>query len=55
MKELEKAKSKLPPGTKLMDEEDRIRTLEDLKKKKDEVHEILRNMPLSMRTEALKN
>ena len=38
-----------------MSEEERVNTLEELKKNKQEMNEILRNMPLSMRTEALKN
>ena len=38
-----------------MSEEERVKTLESLRNNKYEINEILRNMPLSMRTDALKN
>lgn len=38
-----------------MNEEERVSTLEELKKSKNEILDILKNMPLSMRTDALKN
>lgn len=54
-KELEKAKAKMPPGTRLMTEEERIQTLEELSKQRQEIQDFLFNLPISMRTEALKN
>jgi hypothetical protein len=38
-----------------MKDEERIKTLEELVKNKKEVNEILINLPLSMRTDALRN
>ena len=49
-----KAKAKLPPGTKLMDEEERVKTLDALLENKKEVQETLEKLPLSMKTEALR-
>ena len=43
----------IPPGTKLMSEEERIQTLEDLNKNRREIQEILSQLPLSMKTDAL--
>lgn len=45
----------MPPGTRLMTEDERVKTLEELKVKKQEVASLLFSLPLSMRTEALKN
>lgn len=45
----------MPPGTRLMGEEERIATLEELKVKKKEISQVLFSLPLSMRTDALKN
>jgi hypothetical protein len=45
----------LPPGTRIMNEEERIATLEDLKKSRVDILDMLKHMPLSMRTDALKN
>jgi hypothetical protein len=39
---------------RMMTEEERVSTLEELQKNKGEVWEILRSMPISMRTDALK-
>jgi hypothetical protein len=39
---------------RMMTEEERVGTLEELQKNKGEVWEILRSMPISMRTDALK-
>lgn len=55
IKKLEKEKAKLPPGTHMMSEEERIQTLEELERQKNELYDMLRSMPLSMRTESLKN
>ena len=49
------AKAKLPVGTRLMTEEERVHTLEELQKEKKDINDILSNMPLSMKTDALKN
>lgn len=54
-KEELRALAKLPPGTKLMPEEQRIETLERLLKEHAEIQEVMQKMPLSMRTEALRN
>ena len=54
-KEEERAKAKMPPGTRLMGEEERIATLEELKVKKEEIQKMLFSLPLSLRTDALKN
>ena len=45
----------MPPGTRLMKEEERISTLEELKKNRADVNDMLMAMPLSMRTDALRN
>lgn len=45
----------MPPGTRLMSEEERIRTLEELTNEKREIAAIIFSMPLSMKTEALKS
>ena len=54
-KEEERAKAKMPPGTRLMTEEERISTLEQLSKQRQEIQDFLFDLPISMRTEALKN
>lgn len=54
-KEEERAKAKMPPGTRLMTEDERVKTLEELKVRKQEIASVLFSLPLSMRTEALKN
>lgn len=38
-----------------MSEEERVKTLEEMEAQRKEIDEILKNMPLSMRTDALKN
>lgn len=43
-----------PPGTKILPENERIETLENLHKNKKEVDRILMQMPISMRTESLR-
>lgn len=45
----------MPPGTRLMEEEDRIRTLDELVQEKKQLTELLISMPLSMKTQALIN
>lgn len=45
----------MPPGTRLMTDDERIRTLEELQVRKEEISKALFSLPLSMRTEALKN
>lgn len=49
-----KAKSKLPPGTRQLPEEERVSTLESLVSTRKELNSILDSMPISMRTEGLK-
>ena len=39
-----------PPGTKLMPEEERLKTLEDLIKNKKVVNDLLMKLPISMQT-----
>lgn len=45
----------MPAGTRLMGEDERIRTLEELVSEKRQISELIFSMPLSMKTEALKN
>ena len=49
-----RAKARMPPGTRLMTENERVNTLEELQRQKREVSESLFSLPLSMKTEALK-
>lgn len=49
-----KAKKKLPPGMKQMDEAERVETLEQLQSTKRELNSILQTMPISMRSENLR-
>ena len=42
-----------PPGTRLIPEDERIKTLADLQSNKVEVGKILMKMPISMRTQSL--
>lgn len=44
----------MPPGTRLMTEEERISTLEELQRQKREISDMLFAIPLSMKTDALK-
>jgi hypothetical protein len=53
-REEERAKARMPPGTRLMTEEERINTLEELQRQRAEVSDILFSLPLSLKTEALK-
>ena len=50
----ERAKAKMPKGTRLMTEDERIETLEQLQQKKTELQSMIEKMPISMRTDALK-
>lgn len=50
-----RAKAKMPPGTRLMTEDERIQTLEELQKQKQSISELLFSLPLSLKTDALKN
>lgn len=50
-----RAKARMPPGTRMMTEEERVSTLEELQRQKVEVSDILFSLPISMKTEALKN
>ena len=43
----------LPPGTRLLSEDERLETLNNLKASKTEVEKLISKMPLSMRTLAL--
>jgi hypothetical protein len=54
LKEVARAKAKMPKGTHLVEEEDRIRTLDTLVVEKQEIERLLNQMPISMRTEALR-
>ena len=53
-KDEERAAKNRPPGTRLLEEPDRISTLEALIKNKAEVLKMLTQLPISMRTENLK-
>lgn len=50
----EKAARLRPAGTRVLEESERIATLEKLQKNKGEVLKILSQLPISMRTESLK-
>ena len=52
--EEERLKARMPPGTRLMTDNERIKTLEELQHQKTEVSNILFSLPLSLKTEALK-
>jgi len=54
-KEEERAKANIPEGTRQMSEDERIRTLEELNMEKRQISDLIFAMPLSMKTEALKN
>lgn len=47
--------AKCPPGTRLMGDDERLETLEDLKRSKVEVNNMLEKMPISLRTQAAIN
>ena len=49
-----KAARHRPAGTKVLGEQERLETLESLKKNKEEILKMLMKMPISMRTESLK-
>lgn len=49
-----KAARNRPPGTKIMPEGERIKTLENLKKNKEEINRVLHRLPISLRTMSLK-
>ena len=49
-----KAARNRPAGTKIMPEADRIKTLENLKKNKNEINSVLLRLPISLRTMSLK-
>jgi len=53
-KDEDRAKARMPPGTRLMTEQERVQTLEELHKQKCEVSSLLFSIPLSCKTEALK-
>ena len=53
-REVERAKARMPPGTRLMTEEERVITLEELHRQKLAVSDILFSLPLSLKTESLK-
>ena len=44
---------KLPPGTRLLSEEERLETLRNLQENKKEVEKVLGKLPISMKTLAL--
>ena len=50
----EKAAKQRPPGTRVLPESERIQTLEKLQRNKGEVLKILNQLPISMRTESLR-
>mmetsp|Transcript_35151 Transcript_35151/g.46297 ORF Transcript_35151/g.46297 Transcript_35151/m.46297 type:complete len:241 (+) Transcript_35151:204-926(+) len=50
-----RAKRQLPPGMTKMDEEERVATLEQLQSTKRELQTMLESLPISMRSENLRN
>jgi len=44
-----------PPGTRLLPEAERIQTLEILMEQKKELNKVYSHLPISLRTESLKN
>ena len=50
MEKKEEEQKKLPPGTRLLSEEERIKTLENLKTSRDEVNKALGKMPIAIKT-----
>lgn len=52
-KRREEEESKLPPGTRLMGEEERLKTLEDLQNSKKEVNNMLEKMPIANKSMAM--
>jgi len=53
-REEERAKARMPPGTRLMTEAERVITLEELQRQKVEISDLLFSLPLSLKTESLK-
>jgi hypothetical protein len=53
-REEERPKARMPPGTRLMTEDERIITLEELHRQKLEISDLLFSLPLSLKTESLK-
>jgi phage terminase Nu1 subunit (DNA packaging protein) len=53
-REEDRARARMPPGTRLMSEEERVATLEELARQKREVSYMLFSIPLSCKTEALR-
>lgn len=47
---LEEERAKIPPGTRLMPEEERVSTLNDLKESKKEVNTALEKLPVMLKT-----
>ncbi len=52
-RKLEEAKKKIPPGTRMLSEEERLSTLATLQETKAEAQKALQKLPLSMKTLAL--
>jgi hypothetical protein len=50
-----RAKARMPPGTRLMTDQERTSTLDELHRQKKEVSDVLFSIPLSLKTDALKN
>lgn len=50
----QREKKKMPPGTRLMTEEERLVTLKELETNKEEAMKLLEKLPISLRTESLK-
>lgn len=49
----EAEREQLPPGTRLLSEEERLETLKNLKESKADIEKMIGKMPISMRTLAL--
>ena len=49
----EEEEAKMPPGTRLMGDAERLKTLEDLKVSRGEINNLLEKMPVCNRTIAL--
>ena len=53
MKKREEEEASIPPGTRLMGEDERIQTLEELNNTKKELNNILERMPIANNTLSL--
>mmetsp|Transcript_5202 Transcript_5202/g.4779 ORF Transcript_5202/g.4779 Transcript_5202/m.4779 type:complete len:129 (+) Transcript_5202:712-1098(+) len=50
---IEEEEAKIPPGTRLMGEEERLKTLEELQVSKKDINNVLERMPIAMKSMAM--